>query len=331
MTLVDYSSDSSSDPESESQPHPPKKRKSDAGPDAAALPPLPASFHDLYASTVRHSTGDDPSLHQGRTRQIPHVAGNWPSHLYIEWHPTPDQHALLTRLLEDLRRRISDDEVKLSTFLTSDLGAPQPLHISLSRPFVLATSEKDAFLDRIAADVGGCKVRPFELRYRGLEWHRTAESNRSFLVLRVRGASGAKDLLDGRRGAAAGDGAATDGDQNGSNANLELTELLRKCNAAVRAFNQPELYQQVDSRGLGAGVGEAFHVSVAWSFAKPDDELRRHTEEVSAVTEYATALTTMNIPVDGVKTKIGNVVTHIPLPERGARGKSRVPGGLFGI
>lgn len=88
MALVDYS-DSDSDPESgdEEAGSVAVKRQKTAHtktPDESVLPPLPAAFHDLYASTVRVSTSDDPTLHQGRKRVNPHKAGNWPSHLYIE-------------------------------------------------------------------------------------------------------------------------------------------------------------------------------------------------------------------------------------------------------
>lgn len=89
MTLVDYSSDESESAEPAGAP-PTKRRKPSPAPHPTrpaakpALPPLPSAFHDLYASTVRQSVVDDPSLHQGRRRVNPHVVGNWPSHLYVE-------------------------------------------------------------------------------------------------------------------------------------------------------------------------------------------------------------------------------------------------------
>ena len=87
MALVDYSSSE----EAEEDIHPTndptpsvtlKRERVDES--ASDLPPLPSKFHDLYASTTRISTTDDPSLHGGRKRVTPHVEGNWPTHIYVE-------------------------------------------------------------------------------------------------------------------------------------------------------------------------------------------------------------------------------------------------------
>lgn len=77
MGLVDYSS--SDEGESETEPAAKKPRI-----EKSVLPPLPSNFRDLYSSTVRTSTQDDPELHGGRKRVTPHVAGNWPAHVYLE-------------------------------------------------------------------------------------------------------------------------------------------------------------------------------------------------------------------------------------------------------
>lgn len=98
MSLIPYSSSDDSDGVCTKNP-PAKRRKPDnslllsplvrPGLDAkedpaASLPALPASFHDLYSSTVRTSTADDSSLHGGRKRVTPHVDGNWAGHVFVE-------------------------------------------------------------------------------------------------------------------------------------------------------------------------------------------------------------------------------------------------------
>lgn len=248
------------------------------------------------------------------------MPGNWPSHIYIEWRPSPAQHALLASFLARLRSELRGTE--LNGFLTSDLGAPLPLHVSLSRPFVLSTAEKDEFLEQVTERVRRTRIPPFTLRCEGgVEWHRTPESNRSFLVLRVGSRLGkSQSRTSERHDAQEKDG---DEDPRQRNHNPELTVLLERCNAAVTAYGQPQLYQWADD----ARIGDAFHVSIAWSFAEPDEELRSTTAEVFACPEFGDALRQMDFDVDGVKAKIGNVVNHIPL----AAEKSKRSKGLFGI
>ncbi|KAI0384097.1 U6 snRNA phosphodiesterase Usb1 [Hypomontagnella monticulosa] len=330
MALVDYSSSDSESETGEAASTTAKRQKTshdETSGEQAALPPLPDAFHDLYASTVRVSTTDDPTLHQGRKRVNPHRVGNWPSHLYIEWHPTPSQRHTLTSLLSTLQPSLASLSVGLTSFLTSDLGAPQPLHVSLSRPIVLSTPQKDAFLAQLLSRIEASGVAPFDLAPRGLEWHRTRESARSFLVLRVGSTSisrsssstttGASTGTEGKRELGSSGAASTSGERRPQNP--ELTTLLQRCNALVKEFGQPPLYALQSNNG-----DDAFHVSIAWSFAVPTLGVRECTKKVFA--EERDAVLDMRVPVRGIKAKIGNAVTHIGLPVLGKRS-----GGSLGL
>ncbi|CAK7265980.1 poly(U)-specific 3'-to-5' RNA exonuclease [Sporothrix epigloea] len=288
MGLVDYTSSDDEEDEISS-------RKTPGRPPAPTLPPLPRlpdAFHDLYAATVRTSLADDPSLHQGRHRAIPHVTGQWPSHLYIEWFPSALEYALLTQLLASLGDRLGRDA--FYSLLESDLGTPLPLHISLSRPFVLTTANKAEFLADLTTSIATLGVPQSTVTLKGLDWFRSPDSARAFLVMRVT--------------------------PNDAHSPIQpLVTLLRRCNALVTLVGQPALYANGSSDDKDRdenGAASAFHVSIAWTLAADLVAWSDATKQVYETWKQANREeAVLRIPVRSIKAKIGNVVTDIPLPK----------------
>lgn len=101
MSLVQYS-DSDSDAELPASPPAAKKPRLNSINQQPSLPPLPSAFHDLYAYSTRVGVKDDPSLHGGRKRAIPHVEGNWPTHLYLECKQRFRPRVVLSCLIANL-------------------------------------------------------------------------------------------------------------------------------------------------------------------------------------------------------------------------------------
>ncbi|KAJ5577445.1 uncharacterized protein N7459_006409 [Penicillium hispanicum] len=274
MSLVQYS-DSESDSGLPSPP-PPSKKPRHAEPRASGLPPLPASFHDLYASTTRVSVQDDPSLHGGRKRVIPHVEGNWPTHLYLEWYPSKEVLPLLSDIIKKASKNRNDDSVRIHSLLHSDLGAPLPLHISLSRPVVLRTEQRASFTETLLNNIQQSRVPPFSVVPDSLKWVSNYEKTRWFLVLHVQ-----KPVHD------------------------SLNRLLCLSNRSLASFDQPPLYtpplqgQHQQAQDCSA----YFHISLAWALTEPSP---RESEDIAATD--LELLRGLNVRFDSVKAKIGNHV-----------------------
>ncbi|KAL4765119.1 HVSL domain-containing protein [Aspergillus foveolatus] len=292
MALVQYS-DSESDSEKEAPPRKIKKPSQNLSHNPASrLPPLPASFHDLYASSVKVSVRDDPSLHGGRKRVIPHVEGNWPTHIYLEWYPSKEELEILGSIIRQAEHMFRAEQAKLNSFLYSDLGVRLPLHISLSRPVVLRTEERQPFMDTFGAALSGFGISPFEVQIDSLDWVSNFERTRWFYVLRVKRPNG--DCLN---------------------------RLLHISNRSLGLFNQPPLYAPLFNSKSGtqpsirgskpASTGDytkCFHISIAWSLEEPSAEEKKSMESIDIQ-----RLKALKIKFDCLKAKIGNNVSSIPL------------------
>ncbi|KAF1912508.1 U6 snRNA phosphodiesterase Usb1 [Ampelomyces quisqualis] len=318
MSLVQYP-DSDSDEDNtahaipaQPSPSPLKSAQKRKYPESAQddLPPLPAAFHDLYATNARMSTSDDPSLHGGRKRAIPHVEGNWPSHVYLEWIPSQTEsdslHALIQHVGEMLRLQNDKRPTKLTVpriipSLQSDLGAPLPLHVSLSRTLQIRTENRDHFVDTLRSSVRKAAVSAFPIEFLGLKWVPNFEHNRWFLVLSTK-----------------------------KPAQNELNRLLIACNEAAGRCGHPGLY--VGGHGDGpmednscydgakrrkshhydcndVDFSDRFHISIAWNLEEPDPEWM----SLVKATDLSKHIQSPQSGFDVVKTRVGNVVHNIDL------------------
>ncbi|KAF3919810.1 hypothetical protein ABW20_dc0109511 [Dactylellina cionopaga] len=281
LGLVDYS-DSDED-EGKGEP-------SQASPSSLSLPPLPSKFFDLYTTAPRVTNNDDPAAHGGRHRAIPHVEGNWPTHIYFEWHLNSIEIAKVGRLLEIAKTAIvkyeqfhRDEQFTLESFLYSDLGTQLPLHISMSRPIVLRTEERDGFIKSLEKELDKTVVEPFEARFTTLEWVANQDRTRWFWVMRASSPVPIKQRQQ------------------------LLSSILSTCNQVVRAHKQPALYL-TDQKGNSR---DGFHISIGWSLQEPTKELR---DEISAgLASNKAELSDMTMRCDTLKTKIGNIVHAVEL------------------
>lgn len=169
-------------------------------------------------------------------------------------------------------RKSVDNEIH--TLLENDLGVQLPLHISLTRPLALKTTDKDKFLADLTTAIAKSSVRSFNVFPENLTWHPNEDGTRWFLVLSLRRPE-----------------------------NDELRRLLRVCNRLVGDFGQPLLYQVAEEAEVEDG---RFHLSVAWSLSPQEGAVK-----VSANTRKK--FDEIRVDLGEVKARIGQDVMGISL------------------
>jgi hypothetical protein len=122
-----------------------------------------------------------------------------------------------------------------------------------------------------------------------------------------------------------------------------LNKLLHVSNQIVHEYGQPPLYaktlttpdkssknkfplrktsksHRVDMNDVSA----AFHISIGWTLRSPSQGLLELTKTLAR--DHMDELDQILVKIEEIKSKVGNVVTSIPLPKSVSVGK-----GLFGV
>lgn len=200
-------------------------------------------------------------------------------------------------------------ENRVQSLLASDLGAPLPLHVSLSRPIGFLTDQKEPFLTSLTHYLKACGVRPFTVAPCGLDWVPNFEKTRWFLVLRL-----SKPEAD------------------------SLNKLLKATNRVVEDHGQMPLYADAPSTvappsqpsrtskprlgrhdrtaGLKCDARDFsgfFHISIGWTLEQPGRKIIDATRAFHSHGSFR-EIQKMPILVNEVKAKIGNIVTSVEFP-----------------
>lgn len=103
--------------------------------------------------------------------------------------------------------------------------------------------------------------------------------------------------------------------------------LLSACNDVVKSFDQPILYQTKETDS----ADEAFHISIGWALDLPVDQESNKALDAFGDEDFQ-SIKSWKISVPGVKVKIGNVVSHLPLSTGAASTASKgLSKSLFGL
>ncbi|KAL9080233.1 MAG: hypothetical protein Q9157_000955 [Trypethelium eluteriae] len=282
-------------------------------------------FHDMYTVEPRFSAFDDPSLHSGMKRANPHIVGNWPSFVYLEYAIKP--------LFVDT----------LDHFAT-----PRSLHISLSSTLNIKSEQRGDFDGRMRSAL---KAEPFLLRFTGVRWVSNQLGTRWFLVLTCQEDESLKKLLDGASSVAdyygqellyqnsnevkqegqkstdsksafakveTGGSCVDQADESQEQSSLWVSvsdrskranRLLSKC----REEGRDTLDALDDTGRQTSDISFPFHISIAWSLVPPASCIRSPMSIPEIKKIFDDDIANIHPIFDRVKFRVGDRVSTLPL------------------
>ena len=91
---------------------------------------------------------------------VPHATELWPRANIVTGYPAKEELKILSNIINQAGNSLREEQAKLHSFLYSDLGAQLPLHISLSRPVILRTEERQSFMEAFEASLKNSDISP---------------------------------------------------------------------------------------------------------------------------------------------------------------------------
>ncbi|CAG8519543.1 5596_t:CDS:2, partial [Paraglomus brasilianum] len=174
------------------------------------LPPVPNEIKELFPDPRKDYTKHipDPSKHEGRIRTIPHVEGNFATHIHVRVKAPPE----FLNLMRSLETYLKTHHTSIHSCSDNDSATELELHISLSRLIILKYHQIERFWNNLQSALG--RPKSFTMSFARIIQLMNDTRTCSYLALEV-----------------------------GMGTN-ELKSLLEKIDYVVGQFKQPTFYEK---------------------------------------------------------------------------------------
>ncbi|XP_065835209.1 U6 snRNA phosphodiesterase 1-like [Oscarella lobularis] len=151
--------------------------------------PVPDSILAMHGDDDAMDS-EDRSRHDGRVRSFPHVAGNWPTHVYAQFSSNATFGSLISALTDRLQRFISMCRLP-ANFSTVNLIPSRELHVSVSKTVTIRHHWIQPLVDALHMQLNA--KRSFSCTFGSIRVYCNEEKTRSFLGLKI--LAGCEDLV----------------------------------------------------------------------------------------------------------------------------------------